>query len=78
MAFNGFEYHSPEPPALIFTKGAFFCCRVPLFRVSSNMINKVVFTKSAQKDLRKIDSRIIDKMEAWVNSVEKIGLEESF
>jgi proteic killer suppression protein len=40
------------------------------------VIRTVVLTERARKDLRAVPSRILDKFEAWVQSVEAIGLEE--
>lgn len=40
------------------------------------LINKVVLTKKSLKDLGKVPSFISDKLQLWIQSVEKIGLEE--
>lgn len=40
------------------------------------MINIVVISKRAMKDLRSLPSYIIDKLETWVDAVESESLEE--
>lgn len=40
------------------------------------MINIVVISKRAMKDLRGLPSYIIDKLETWVDAVENESLEE--
>ena len=40
------------------------------------MIKVVVLTERAKKDLRAVPTQVVDKFEAWVQSVEAIGLEE--
>ncbi len=40
------------------------------------MIKVVVLTERARKDLRTVPMQVLDKFEAWVQSVEAIGLEE--
>ena len=40
------------------------------------MIYKVVISDRAKKDLRKHPAHIADKLEGWVQAVEKKGLEE--
>lgn len=39
-------------------------------------IKFVVLTERAKKDLRAVPTQVLDKFEAWVLSVETIGLEE--
>jgi len=40
------------------------------------MINKVIITKKAQKDLKKVPIHVVRKLKVWVNDVETLGLEE--
>lgn len=40
------------------------------------MIFRVLLSKRAQKDLKKVPNFIRDKLEAWVQSVKETGLEE--
>ena len=40
------------------------------------MINTVVISRSARKDLKKVPSYIAVKLQAWVNDIEVQGLEE--
>jgi proteic killer suppression protein len=40
------------------------------------VIKTVVLTERAKKDLRAVPTQVLDKIEAWVQSVEAIGLEE--
>ena len=40
------------------------------------MVHKVVISKSAKKDLKKVPSYIAVKLQAWVNDIEIQGLEE--
>ena len=40
------------------------------------MIRRVVLTKQAEKQLRKVPQHVSDKLLAWVKSVEAKGLEE--
>ena len=49
---------------------------VPIIGVHLGMIFKVEFSKQAKRDVRKIPSFIVDKLETWVDAVERDGLEE--
>ena len=40
------------------------------------MINNVEISRSAKKDLKKVPSYIVVKLQAWVNDLEIQGLEE--
>ncbi len=40
------------------------------------MVNSVVITKRAQKQLRKVPLRVVQKLAGWVISVEEKGIEE--
>ena len=40
------------------------------------MINLVILSKRAQKDLRKVPIHIVRKLDGWTSSVERDGLEE--
>ena len=40
------------------------------------MINLVVLSKRVQKDLKKVPIHIVRKLDGWISSVEKAGLEE--
>ena len=40
------------------------------------MIRHVVIAPGAQKDLRQLPRRIAEKLYAWVDGVERVGLEE--
>ena len=40
------------------------------------MIDIVLLSKRAQKDLKKVPIHIIGKLDSWISSVEKDGLEE--
>ena len=40
------------------------------------MINHVVFSKRAEKDILKVPSYILKKLRLWVMDVEKLGLNE--
>jgi toxin HigB-1 len=42
----------------------------------SIVIKTVVLTERAKKDLRTVPGQVLDKFEAWVQSVEAVGLEE--
>jgi proteic killer suppression protein len=42
----------------------------------ANVIKTVILTARVKKDLRKVPSRIQDKMELWIRLVESTGLEE--
>ena len=41
------------------------------------MINKVEFSRSAKKDLKKVPKYIITKLLAWIDNVEEYGLRET-
>ncbi len=41
------------------------------------LINKVLITKKASKEITKIPYFLIDKLETWIQTVEEIGLEET-
>jgi toxin HigB-1 len=41
-----------------------------------NMVNTVILSRRAMKDLKSIPKHIIDKLETWVDAVEREGLEE--
>jgi len=40
------------------------------------MITKVIISKRAQKDLRRVPLRIAEKLQGWVDAVSEDGLEE--
>lgn len=41
------------------------------------MINRVEFSRSAKKDLKKVPRHIVTKLLAWVDNVEEYGLRET-
>jgi toxin HigB-1 len=41
------------------------------------MITQVELSKDVQKELKKLPSHIVTKLQAWTDMVEKIGLEEA-
>jgi proteic killer suppression protein len=40
------------------------------------MIHRVDFTPRAMKNLRRAPSHIIDKLDSWVDAVERLGIEQ--
>lgn len=40
------------------------------------MINRVVMTESAKKDLKRAPLHIVEKLNAWAYAVERVGLDE--
>jgi hypothetical protein len=41
-----------------------------------DMINRVVITDGARKDLRRVPAAVADKLHAWVAAVSLVGLDE--
>lgn len=41
------------------------------------IVDKVIFTKNAEKDLKKLPPHILNSFSAWVFSIENIGLQET-
>ena len=53
---------------------------IPCFRVSTSenyVITKVLISKKVSKEISKIPSFLVDKLETWIQAIEEIGLEET-